>query len=218
MLSRMTASSWELDARWLETLHRLVGRAAHELKGALNGVSVNQEVIRSRSENPNATATAVRSFAVAAAGQLDVVISLTNALLGLTRPAREPVDVGLEAGRIAILLGAVARSDGKQLTVDDAAGAGLSGLGVTSAPGSAVRLSLCECMLAAVDASTDVRCIAVAGSPTPTVRIDNADGETTTLDAALLVAAEDAGVHIHVSGSAISISFPPPFGGMTERE
>ena len=106
MLSRMTASSWEVDARWLEALHRLVGRAAHELKGALNGVSVNQEVIRSRSENPNAMASAVSPFAAAAASQLDVVISLTDALLGLTRPAREPVDVGLEARRIAILLGA----------------------------------------------------------------------------------------------------------------
>jgi len=127
----MTASSSELDARWLAALARLVDRAAHELKGALNGVSVNQEVIRSRAEKPNTSAASVSSFAAAAADQLDVVISLTEALLALTRRAREPVDVGAEVRRIAILLGAAARSDGKRLTVDDATA--WSSVGATSA-------------------------------------------------------------------------------------
>ena len=113
----MTASSSELDARWLAALARLVDRAAHELKGALNGVSVNQEVIRSRAEKPNTSAASVSSFAAAAADQLDVVISLTEALLALTRRAREPVDVGAEVRRIAILLGAAARSDGKRPSI-----------------------------------------------------------------------------------------------------
>src|SRR5215208_2488748 len=117
----MTASSSELDARWLAALARLVDRAAHELKGALNGVSVNQEVIRSRAEKANTSAASLSSFAGAAADQLDAVISLTEALLGLARKAREPINVGIEARRIAILLGAAARSDGKQLTIDDAA-------------------------------------------------------------------------------------------------
>ena len=133
--------------------HRLVGRSAHELKGALNGVSVNQEVIRSRAEKANMMAASLSSFAAAAAEQLDVVISLTEALLGLTRTAPEPMDVGVEVRRIAILLGAAARSDGKQLTLDDAAA--LSALGVTSAPGSAVRLAICESLLAAVDGKYD---------------------------------------------------------------
>src|SRR5436190_20722153 len=116
----MTASSPELDARWLAALARLVDRAAHELKGALNGVSINQEVIRSRAEQATASAASVSSFAAAAADQLDVVISLTEALLALTRRASEPVEVGAELRRIAILLGAAARSDGKRVTFDDA--------------------------------------------------------------------------------------------------
>jgi hypothetical protein len=103
--SRTTASSREIDALWLDALYRLVGRSAHELKGALNGVSVNQEVIRSRAEKANMMAASLSSFAAAASEQLDMVISLTEALLGLTRKGPEPTNVGVEVRRIAILLG-----------------------------------------------------------------------------------------------------------------
>src|SRR3954466_10957842 len=144
-MSRMTASSEEIDALWLQSLNQLVERVSHELKGALNGVSVNQEVIRSRSQKASATAASLITFIDAAVSQLDVVMSLTDALLGLTRRAREPVDIGAEARRIAILLAAVARADSRQLSIDDSSA--LNALGVTSATGSAVRLVICKCML-----------------------------------------------------------------------
>ena len=204
--SRMTVGSPETDARWLDALSRLVGRAAHELKGALNGVSVNQEVIRSRADKPNATAASLSSFATAAADQLDVVISLTDAVLGLARKGREPIDVGLEVRRIAILLGAAARSDGKQLTLDDAAA--LSVLGATSAPGSAVRLAICESLLAAGDASTTVRCTVATNAPMPAIRIECGDGNAITVGSEIVIAAADAGITIRAESSAVSISFP----------
>jgi hypothetical protein len=205
-MSRMTASSREIDARWLDALSRLVGRAAHELKGALNGVSVNQEVIRSRAEKPNTMAASLSTFAAAAAGQLDAVISLTDALLGLTRKGPEPIVVGVEVRRIAILLGAAARSDGKHLTLDDAGA--LSALGATSAPGSAVRLAICESLLAAVDASTNVHCTAVADPRTPMIRIESSDGNAMTVESEIVIAAADAGITIRAEPSAVSISFP----------
>jgi hypothetical protein len=171
----------------------------------LNGVSVNLEVIRSRSGKPNATVSAVGPFADAASDQLDSVIALTEALLGLTRPAREPVDVAVEARRIVILLGAVARADGRQLTIDDA---GFEGLGVTSAPGSVVRLAICECLLTAVDASTQVNCTAIAGSQGQTIHVETGEGHAMAVDAELVVAAAEGGIHIQAERSAISISFP----------
>ena len=198
-------SSTEIDARWLDALSRLVGRAAHEVKGALNGVSVNQEVIRSRAEKANTLAASLSSFAGAAAEQLEVVISLTDALLGLTRKA-EPTDVGVEVRRIAILLGAAARSDGKQLTLDDAAA--LSALGSTSAPSSAVRLAICESLLAAVETNTNVYCAAVADPGTPAIRIESRDGNAMTVGSEIVIAAADAGITIRAEPSAVCISFP----------
>jgi hypothetical protein len=211
----MTTSSAAIDTQWLDALHRLVGRAAHEVKGALNGVSVNLEVIRSRAEKPNAPATAVATFATAAAGQLDLVISLSDALLGLTRPAHEPVNVGAEARRIAILLGAVARADGRRLTIDDAAA--FDALAATSATGSAVRLAITECLLAALETSTNLHCTAVVEAPEPTIRIESGDNVAIVLDPERIIAAGDAGIHIQSEQCAMSITFPR-YSGMTERE
>ena len=202
----MGVTSPAIDARWLEALHRLASRSAHELKGALNGVSVNLEVIRSRTEKAGVMASAVNTFAAGAANQLDGVIALSEALLGLTRPAREPVELGVEVQRIIILLGAAARADGRQLAIDDPPA--FNGLGVTSAAGSAVRLAICESMLAAVDASAEVHCTAFAERASATIRVEAGEGNTLVIDEGLVVAVKEAGIHIQVERSAISISFP----------
>ena len=199
-------NSAQLDARWLDALSRLVSRAAHELKGALNGVSVNLEVVRSRSEKANVAASSVSTFANAAADQLDGVISLTEALLGLTRNASEPVEIGVEVRRIAILLGAAARSDGKQLTVD--AAAALNALGATSAPSSGVRLAICESLLAVVDAHTNVHCTALADAHAPAIRIESHDGSAVTVDSKLVATAAESGITITAESSAVSVCFP----------
>ena len=59
-----TAAPVDVGALWLLTLQRAVGRASHDVKDALNGVSVNVEVVRSRAARPEAPATAVAQFAV----------------------------------------------------------------------------------------------------------------------------------------------------------
>src|SRR5881397_3033593 len=90
--SGMPATS-TIDALWLDTLHRVCARAAHELKGALNGVSVNLEVVRSRAARPDAPASAVSPYANSAVDQFDIVIEMSVALLSLGRQARSPVEV-----------------------------------------------------------------------------------------------------------------------------
>src|SRR4249920_2259514 len=89
-----------MDSLWLETLHRICGRAAHELKGALNGVSVNLEVVRSRSDKPDTPASSVNKYATAASNQLDGVITMTEAVLSLAREAREPVEIAMVVQKI----------------------------------------------------------------------------------------------------------------------
>ena len=82
------------DALWLDTLQRICGRVAHELRGALNGVAVNLEVVRSRSTKSDARASSVSTFAEAAANQLEPVMSMTEALLALGNISTpEPIQV-----------------------------------------------------------------------------------------------------------------------------
>jgi len=194
-----------IEARWLDALQRLASRAAHELRGALNGVSVNVEVVRSRAAKATASAAALEPFAEAASAQLDDVIELTEALLGLARPAREPIEVAPEVKRVVTLLSAAARADSRRLTIDDVAA--LNGLGTTTAPGSALRFVVCECLLAAVEASTKTRCVAVVDAATPAIRIETLDGEP-SLPSDLVAVAAESGIDIQVEPSAISISFP----------
>jgi signal transduction histidine kinase len=202
----VTQVSSSIEARWLEALQRLAARAAHELRGALNGVSVNVEVIRSRAAKATASAAAVGPFAEAASAQLDDVIELTEALLGLARPAREPTEIATETRRIVTLLSAAARADNRRLAIDDVTA--LNGLGVTSAPGAAVRFTVCECLTAAIDGSVRARCIAVTDAASPGIRIEASEAETISLPSDLVVVAAESGIDVQVEPSAVSISFP----------
>src|SRR4030088_2224818 len=88
---------------WLATLQRALARASHDVKDALNGVSVNMEVIRSRALRPDAPASSVVQFAEAAGQQLERLTTLIEAVLALGRAEREPADVGVVLRRIALV-------------------------------------------------------------------------------------------------------------------
>ena len=85
----------DVSALWLETLQRAMGRASHDVKDALNGVSVNLEVIRSRASRADGTAGSVAPFGEAAAQQLERLTTLLEAMLALSRVERTPTDVGV---------------------------------------------------------------------------------------------------------------------------
>src|SRR5205807_9318858 len=82
-----------LEELWLDTLERVISRAAHEVKGALNGVAVNLEVVRSRIDrgsllSPDDRFTRVSRYADIAVEQLAIVVAMNEAVLWLARPAR----------------------------------------------------------------------------------------------------------------------------------
>lgn len=159
----------DVCALWLQVLQRAMGRASHDVKDALNGVSVNLEVIRSRAARADVPASAVAVFGEAAGQQLERLTTLLEAILALARAEREPADVAVTLRRLGSLCGASASSADAPVAVMDEGGTGSM---TTRVHGDAVRLALAATMLDAVT-GTD------RGNPaslvTCTLRSDEAD-------------------------------------------
>jgi signal transduction histidine kinase len=191
-----------VDELWLATLQKLAAGVAHDLKGALNGVSVNLEVVRSRSEKEASTGADVHRFAANAAEQLGVVIRATTALLSLARGTRGPVEVSMVAKQVASLLDDMSPVGGRiQLSIDG----GMSA--ETGAPVSAVRLVIAECLMAASEGSQPTK-VRVTGIPSPCVHIS--PGRVPALSVDVEAALWAAGIQINTDGHGISISLPGP--------
>jgi signal transduction histidine kinase len=193
-----------IDALWLATLQAIGNRAAHDLRGALNAVSVNLEVARSRSEKPGVPASALAQYTSIASTQLEGVITATEALMVLVRSGHGPVDIGAEIGRVVALLAPAARTAGRTIELDRTFG----GLGTTSARTSSARLVIGHCLVAAADASVAVRCVADDSEAThPRLRIEH-DGATVSLDAGVLDVLAATGIEVRTEPRAIVITFP----------
>ena len=111
-MTEVEASSSE----WLGALQRLAGRVAHEIKNPLNAVAVNLEVVRARCARGGVEPSAVRPFAETAAGELDRVARLVDALLALTRPAGR--DLATVAAPVITLYDALAGAEGGSVAMD----------------------------------------------------------------------------------------------------
>jgi signal transduction histidine kinase len=147
------AASEEVGPLWLATLQRALGRASHDVKDSLNGVSVNLEVIRSRAARPDAPASAVATFAEAAGQQLERLTSLIEAVLALGRPERDPADVALTLRRVAVVCSASSSNADAAVELRES-DAGLGGSTITRVRGDVVRLAISAPLLDAV-AGTD---------------------------------------------------------------
>jgi signal transduction histidine kinase len=141
-----SAATADAGVLWLAALQRALGRAAHDVKDALNGVSVNLEVVRSRASRADAPASAVAPFADAAAQQLERLTALLEAVLALGRSERAPADVAITLRRVAALCSASNAATDARVTVRD----GRIEDARTSVPGDAVRLALAGPLLEAV--------------------------------------------------------------------
>ena len=196
------------DELWLGVFQRLCDATAHQFKGALNGVAVNLEVVRSRSGRSEGEASALRPFAEAAAAELESVIQSAEAMLALARSPRGPANVARITRDVAVLAsrGAAEAEERGRLTVDK----GVERLGTTSAPASAARLAIAAVLLAAVEVSKDVVCSGVdeGGGPAVRVSLGERDGSRIALSDEVVSAAYSAGVHLDISESGATITFP----------
>jgi len=143
----------DLDRLWLRTLEDVINRAAHEVKDSLNGVSLNLEVIRSRSSAAYASAESFSAFAESATEQLDHLSARTEAVLFLARPAREPADVAVTLTHLASLLVPTAKSEGGSLVVE-----GPATSAPKAAPGQATWVALAAGLLLLIKEGGCGRC------------------------------------------------------------
>jgi two-component system NtrC family sensor kinase len=117
----MTEGGEASSSQWLGALQRLAGRVSHEIKNPLNAVAVNLEVVRSRCARGSVEPAAVLPFATAAAGELERVTRLVEALLALARPAHP--DLAVLAGPVITLYDALANAEGGSVGMDLSEGA-----------------------------------------------------------------------------------------------
>ena len=191
----------DVASLWLATLQRAMGRVSHDVKDALNGVSVNLEVIRGRSARPDAPAAAVASFAEASAHQLERLTNLIEAMLALGRAERQPTDVLVTLRRLAVLCGASASAADAEVQVEP----GDVESARTSVPGDAVRLALAAPLLDLVVGSdpqgraAPVRCVvqAVDGGTRVTL---SAEGRRAAMPESVVEAVRAAGVRWEGAG------------------
>jgi signal transduction histidine kinase len=207
---KSAATDRSRDELWHHCLQRLAGHIAHDLKGALNGVSVNLEVVKGRAERTESAPAEIHRFAVSAATQLEVVIKVTSALLSLARSGRAQPEVSSVARQLVALLEDTFRSDGVrlELIVDGGMAA------PTGAPLGAVRLVIGETLLALAGQKVDVQ-VRVRSLPAPVVEIrpapaGGASGEITR-------AMVGTGITVVTDGHGISIGFPGPAANPTEE-
>src|SRR2546423_561318 len=188
------SSTRSVDELWLDVLQQVSARTSHELKGALNGVAVNLEVVRTRSVRADAAGASVAPFAASAADQLDAVVGMAEALLKLARPAREPVDVGETIDCLASLLAPSARAEGGSLRMETPARE-ITGSTVR-VRGNAVRLVIGATLLAALSRKGDIRCRVDVGDET-TIAVECADSEgPLELPADVMAAAAAADIRV----------------------
>lgn len=205
-----TSAPEDVGALWLLTLQRAIGRASHDVKDALNGVSVNLEVIRSRAARPDTPASAVAQFADAASQQLDRLTNLAEAVLALGRVDRSPADVGITLRRIVALCGASASSADATVALED--GGGPIDSAHTRVHGDLVRLALLAPLLDLVT-NTDraqplskVTCT-IGGSDDAVEVVISAEGRRATIPEGIAELLRGAGVR-WTEEDDLSLAFP----------
>ena len=205
----MSTSAAQADAGvlWPMALQRALARAAHDVKDALNGVSVNLEVVRSRASRRDAEASTVAPFAEAAAQQLERLTALLDAVLALGRRERGPVDLGTTLRRVAALCSASNAASDARVTVRE----GHVGDSRTSVASDAVRLALTAPLLDAVasrrgETREAVMCELTNDGDTLVVRLLADRPVPMPTDAAEVLRA--AGVRWTESGHELSLVFP----------
>lgn len=204
-----TSALEDVTSLWLAAVQRAIGRASHDVKDALNGVSVNLEVIRSRAARPDTPASAVASFGESAGHQLERLTSLIEAVLALGKAERTPVDVGLTLRRVVVICGASTSSDDASVTMVEDASIGSTFSRVSS---DVVRLALLAPLLDLVtspargSALSNVTCTLSSDTDGVQVRIA-ADGRSPSMSPSLAEVLRGAGVRFD-EGNDLSLTFP----------
>ncbi len=163
------------DARvselWIDELGRLTDQILHGLRNGLQGVGINIEVIRSRTDHGSGNYSDLRSFAINAARQFEDVSAQIEALAFLSRTASGSADIGATTKAITTLLNAGGRT---RVALQEAPFPARAAVSATTA-----RLVLSHLCRTAVETGSAVSCevrgtapVAVAVNLDPAVNIE----------------------------------------------
>lgn len=198
-----------IDRLWLDVYQRLTAGVGHELRNSLNGVAVNLEVVRTRSGREGVAAAALGSFATSASEQLEHVITITEALVALGRPARSPATIGRFADQVARLLRPPLEASGGTLDLV------VEGEGTTRVAADAARLFVAAAMIAAADAAGtqggEVRC-RVRPAAGVELRVEGRFASPPRLAGEMERAAAELAVDVHGTTDGITLRFPAQGG------
>jgi hypothetical protein len=196
--------SAEVARLWLQTLNRIGTLTSHELRGAINSVSVSLEVVRSRCSRPGTPLSDVAPFAEGASDQLGLVTSIADALLYLVRPAPDREDIGSTMRRLTVLFDAAAKGHGGAVALertDDDADTR------TSAGSEASRLMLAAALLAVTSPGATASCRITADSKI-VVRVKGQGVVPVRLDDEIAAVAKGAGIELRYEPSEVILAFP----------
>jgi hypothetical protein len=184
---------------WAEALQALANIVAHDFRNALNAVSVNLEVVRSRSVR-GAEASAIAPFATTAATHFETSAAAGEALLAFARPEPAPVDVAALVIRLSRLM--AVGSQAKLHVVDRSAGRAK-----TSAPGDIVRAAVARSVLGALSAGDAVAC-EIAADDGIFLRVTGASHVPPRLESEIVTAAATHGIRIAPGEQSLELRFP----------
>ncbi|HEY0971825.1 MAG TPA: hypothetical protein VGE02_12725 [Gemmatimonadales bacterium] len=187
---------------WLDAMHAIGRPLAHEVKNALNGLSVNLEVVRSRASMPDAPAAGVSRFAEAAAEQLEVVTALSESLLDMVRPAPAGMELVTVVRRLAVPLRAIARPDGGDVRVEAPTTPTRTALG-----GAELRAVVAALLTGAFERTARLSC-EIGGGPGPTLRLTRDDAALPELPHRVRRVAAHSGVRLELEPDSWTATFP----------
>jgi hypothetical protein len=188
--------------RWLDALQRIGRLATHEVRGTLNGMSLNVDVLRTRSAK-RGSAASLAPFAENVAAQLDALISMTEGLVALVRPVHEPADVGAVVAQLVAVL-APAVTEGGSLRVQRAEGIDDT---TTTVSGDVVRLTIASVLLAAVEQGGKVQC-RLARTAEELLLTVARTGAPVEVEGDVAMAAAEAGLRIDRRPEGLTLTFP----------
>ena len=193
----------ELDGLWAETYRELLNRSAHELKGALNGIALNLEVLRSRIDAGKLEQRALGPFAEAAYREFETATARAEALMALGREHRgqSPPDVAMTLKQLATLLVPAAKAEQVELAVE-----GYDVSAPTSAAPEAVRLALARGLLALIKEGGG-KCMLEAGADA-VVRFSHQSASACSLGPVVTSTIAADGIRTTESDGALTLVFP----------
>ena len=207
----------ELEALWAKKQREVMDLAAHELKGAMNAISVNLEVAHSRVEAARTDRNAVLPFLTAARQGLENFEPLHAATLFLNRlPRDDGADIALTLKHMATLLIPAAKADGITLAVE-----GYELSTVTGAPNVGVRLALASGLIALIKEGGG-RCMLQRANENPNetpnenpartagavVRFSHQSASAVNLEPEVTTALAQHGIKARRSAQDLQIEFP----------